>query len=92
MTKLWVIPKVNESASRNKERTMTVMIGPTEAKAVKPNESSPLLPPLAVEAAKPAPKARMNGTVTGPVVTPPESKQIGRNFGLTIPASMNTKP
>ncbi len=74
---------------------ITVMIGPTEARAVKPKASSPERPLVFFDAAKPAPKARINGTVTGPVVTPPESKAIGRKSpfpsSLMSPAKAKTR-
>jgi hypothetical protein len=54
------------------------MIGPIEAKPTKPKLSLfALLPPLT--AATPAPRAKINGTVAEPVVTPPESKINGKN-------------
>ena len=37
-----------------------------------------------------APRAMMNGTVIGPVVTPPESKATARNSFGTKNASVNT--
>ena len=40
------------------------------------------------------PRAIINGTVIGPVVTPPESKATGTMEGLdtaTVPATANTK-
>ena len=40
--------------------------------------------------ARPRPRAIMNGTVIGPVVTPPESKATARNSFGTKNASVNT--
>ena len=56
--------------------TSTAMIGPILQRAVIPKESA--LPSLFLRAAEtPAPSDMMNGTVIGPVVTPPESKESG---------------
>ena len=56
----------------------TTSIGPTEHKAIKPKLFSlESLPPIVW--AIPIPRAIINGTVIGPVVTPPESKAIERN-------------
>ena len=55
-----------------------VKIGPIEAIPTKPKESFfAFLPPLTV--ATPAPKAKINGTVADPVVTPPLSKINGKS-------------
>ena len=66
-------------------------IGPTEQRATKPKLSSwACLPPRTV--AKPRPNAIMNGTVMGPVVTPPESNATGTILGFdtaTVPAIAN---
>ena len=52
--------------------------GPTEQSAIKPKLfSEACLPPIAP--ATPTPSAMMNGTVIGPVVTPPESNASGTN-------------
>ena len=48
------------------------MIGPILQRPVIPNESS-RLPELSFAAETPAPMDMINGTVIGPVVTPPES-------------------
>ena len=62
---------------------MTASIGPIEQSAMSPKLFSPLfLPPRVI--AMPTPRAIMNGTVIGPVVTPPESNAIGRNSGLPL--------
>ena len=54
-----------------------VKIGPIEAIPTKPKELSlDFPPPLTI--ATPAPKAKINGTVALPVVTPPASKMNGR--------------
>ena len=55
-----------------------VIIGPIEAKPTKPNDESRLFPPPLVKAT-PAPRAKINGTVALPVVTPPASKINGKN-------------
>ena len=72
-------------AGEAKIKIIMVMIGPIEAKPTRPNELSfDFLPPLVI--ATPAPKAKMNGTVPEPVVTPPASKMNGRYawfFGST---------
>ena len=55
---------------------MTAITGPMEARATKPKLSlRELLPPKTE--VRLTPRARMKGTVIGPVVTPPESKDIG---------------
>ena len=53
------------------------MIGPTEHIATIPKLS--LRPPFLFTDARPIPSAIRNGTVIGPVVTPPESKAAGIN-------------
>jgi len=57
-------------------RSSTARIGPTLHRATRPKVSSceSLSPRSEV---MPTPIARMNGTVMGPVVTPPESKPTG---------------
>ena len=52
-------------------------MGPTEAMATMPKESSWASRSPRMEA-RPTPSARMNGTVMGPVVTPPESNATAR--------------
>ena len=74
--------------SKSRPSTMTARIGPTLQMATTPNASSS----LPVRAARPAPIAMMNGTVMGPVVTPPESNATARNSAGTKHASKNTKP
>ena len=55
-----------------------------------PKESlDAFLPPLTV--ATPAPKVSKNGTVTGPVVTPPESKAIEIIASPFFPSSKQPK-
>ena len=54
----------------------TDKIGPILHKDTKPKLSSPECLFLLVDAI-PAPSAMINGTVIGPVVTPPESKAVG---------------
>ena len=64
----------------------TTSIGPTEQSATNPNEFSfPFLPPKVV--AIPTPNAIINGTVIGPVVTPPESNASGKSDHLSISIS-----
>ena len=60
---------------KNKDNIATINIGPTEQSPIKPNESSSA---FSLERAldTPSPKAIINGTVIGPVVTPPASKAI----------------
>ena len=56
---------------------ITASIGPTEHIAIRPKLfSSTFLPPRVI--AIPTPRAIINGTVIGPVVTPPESKASAR--------------
>ena len=55
---------------------MTDKIGPIEHSAVIPKLSLSDFLSLRIEAA-PAPSAMINGTLIGPVVTPPESNGIG---------------
>ena len=47
-------------------------------RATRPKLCSPVLLPFLLEA-RPAPSAIINGTVIGPVVTPPESNAVGIN-------------
>ena len=68
---------------------MTARIGPTEHSATRPKLSALLFSSLRV-AAIPIPNAMINGTVMGPVVTPPESKATGRKSLGTKMARMNT--
>ena len=65
--------------------------GPMEHSATRPKESS-WASLLALTFATPMPRARMKGTVIGPVVTPPESKAMGTNSGLISTPSANTSP
>ena len=60
-------------------KIITASIGPTEHMAIKPKLFSPTFFPPRV-AAIPTPRAIINGTVMGPVVTPPESKARARKF------------
>ncbi len=59
--------------------------------ATRPKESSCALVSDRMDET-PTPSAMMNGTVIGPVVTPPESKATARYSGLAITASKNTSP
>ena len=68
------------------ERAITATIGPMEHIAISPKLFSlALRPPMVV--AMPTPKAIINGTVMGPVVTPPESKERGKK--LNLPSCMS---
>ena len=65
------------------------MIGPMEHSATRPKLSPPA--DLSLRTAHtPTPSAMMNGTVIGPVVTPPESKATAQKSGDTNMASVNT--
>ena len=59
------------------ERISTASTGPMEQSAIRPKLFSPASRPPRV-CAMPSPRAMMKGTVMGPVVTPPESKDRGR--------------
>ena len=62
-------------------RRRTERMGPILQRATRPKLCSPAFFPFLC-AARPAPNAIINGTVMGPVVTPPESKAVGTNsFG-----------
>ena len=67
----------------------TQMIGPTEQRPTKPKLSVSESAPFLTDAI-PIPRARMNGTVMGPVVTPPESKDTARNSGFVKNAATKT--
>ena len=64
------------------------MMGPTLESATRPKESSLLPLPLRMEAT-PTPSDIINGTVIGPVVTPPESKDTAQKSGETKMLSTN---
>ena len=59
-------------------RSSTIRIGPILLRAINPKLSFALSLSLRDED-KPIPRAIINGTVIGPVVTPPESKATARN-------------
>ena len=63
--------------------TSTARMGPMLHIATIPklSDCEPRLPPIE---ARPMPSAMMNGTVMGPVVTPPESNDTGIKLGLII--------
>ena len=65
------------------------MMGPTEQREIRPKLSLEALSSLRIEE-MPTPKAMMNGTVIGPVVTPPESKATARKSPGAKQASRNT--
>ena len=70
-------------------RIITARIGPTEHRATRPKLSSAAWRSLRM-ADTPTPRAMINGTVIGPVVTPPESKAtLKKSFG-TKAARTNT--
>ena len=83
VTSFWTMPRIR-----------TARIGPILHIATIPklSDCEPLLPP---SEARPMPSAIMNGTVIGPVVTPPESNETGIKSGLytaTTAVSANTTP
>ena len=59
--------------------TSTARTGPTLPSATRPKLSSPLFLSLRT-AATPTPRDMINGTVTGPVVTPPASKEMAQKL------------
>ena len=65
------------------------MMGPIEHSATRPKLSPPAFLSLRT-AQTPTPSAMINGTVMGPVVTPPESKATAQKSGETNMASTNT--
>lgn len=68
----------------------TAAMGPMEARPTMPKPlSSPSF--FLVVAATPRPKAMIKGTVTGPVVAPPESKAMPTKVGSTKAQAMKTK-
>ena len=70
-------------------RIMTAKMGPMDESATRPKLSSAAWRSLRM-AEMPTPSAMMNGTVMGPVVTPPESNATARNSGGTKNARRNT--
>ncbi len=74
---------------KNTPNNITARMGPTEARAIRPKPSSEEDRPFITEET-PIPKARIKGTVIGPVVTPPESRDIGRNSAGVIIATRRT--
>ena len=70
-------------------RIIIDIIGPIEHKAVKPKPS--VSAPLSLRiAATPVPIAIINGTLIGPVVTPPESNASGTKVSGTNIDNTNT--
>ena len=63
------------------------MTGPMEHRAIRPKLFSLAWRPPTVRA-MPTPRAMMKGTVIGPVVTPPESKD--RGIRLPLPELMSS--
>ena len=71
-------------------RTSTERMGPTLHRATRPKLSLVAFLSLRTEAS-PTPRAMIKGTVIGPVVTPPESKDTGmKSLGVSAMASTNT--
>ena len=67
------------------------MIGPRAIRPTRPKLSfSEALSPRAE--ATPNPKAMMKGTVSGPVMTHPKSKEAGRNSAGATAPNANTIP
>ena len=69
-----------------KPKISTARMGPTEHSATRPKLSEPALRSLRI-CATPTPRARMKGTVMGPVVTPPESNAMPRKSASVKAAS-----
>ena len=69
--------------------SITARMGPMEHSATRPKLSSLAFSSLRMEAT-PTPSAMIKGTVMGPVVTPPESKDTDKNPGSDRKASRNT--
>ena len=68
-------------------RTSTERMGPILHRATRPKLSLVAFLSLRTEA-RPTPRAMMKGTVMGPVVTPPESKDTGiKSLGVKRMAS-----
>ncbi len=61
---------------------MTTRTGPSEVRAIRPNESSSVFLPERVVAI-PTPRAKINGTVIVPADAPPASNDKGTKDGLT---------
>ena len=69
---------------------ITAKTGPTEQSETKPKLFSPaFLPPILCD--MPMPSAIMNGTVIGPVVTPPLSKASGMKSAPPFSAKIAVK-
>ena len=68
------------------DRMRTATTGPTEQSAIRPKLFSLAFRPPTVREI-PTPSAMMKGTVIGPVVTPPESKESGRKAPFPPPSS-----
>ena len=68
---------------------ITAIIGPTEHSAISPKLSFSASLSARIEET-PTPSAIINGTVIGPVVTPPESKESAKKLFGTKNASRNT--
>ena len=69
---------------------ITARTGPIEHNATSPKLFSlALLPPITLDI--PTPKAIINGTVIGPVVTPPESNDTGNKNVLPFKVTSRAK-
>ncbi len=64
-------------------------MGPIEQRATRPKLSDSAFASLRIFET-PTPSARINGTVIGPVVTPPESKAMPRKSGFENAAKIKT--
>src|SRR5690606_41890797 len=82
-------PRADSHPDRSPIR-IPARIGPLEARATRPNPSPGERFSRMTEAT-PTPRATMKGTVIGPVVTPPESKEIGANSPGVNRASRKTR-
>ena len=69
------MPALPEPDGNTRLRIITAMIGPIEQSATRPKLSALAFSSLRMDAT-PTPSAMINGTVIGPVVTPPESNAI----------------
>ena len=84
-----VISAVPPLSSLKKPSSSTERIGPMEHRDTRPKLSASACRSLRTWEI-PTPSARMNGTVIGPVVTPPESKAMHRKSLSVKAASANT--
>ena len=85
----WVISAALPPPSLKKPSSSTDKMGPMEHRATRPKLSASARLSLRTWEI-PTPRARINGTVMGPVVTPPESKAMPRKSRSANAASKNT--